>query len=177
MDLNSTLVASNSSTTVSTIAASEVSRDWFVFILYLITTILAVVGNIFVCLVVYNKKNLRSTTYSLVVSMAISDVIGGLVIPMQWIFCSTYLLDKGWAAERVCGISKTLQFLSYYVSTFSMTAIAIDRYLLICKPLSKRMSATLPIVITWGLGAILISHTFVALRITEFFAPEVRIIF
>lgn len=146
-------------------------RDWFVLTLYLITAVVAIFGNLFVCLVVQNKKNLRSTTYKLLVNMAISDIIGGLVIPSQWLFCWTYLLDSGPTAQRFCGLSKSAQILSYYASTLTMTVIAVERYRLICQPLSAKMSPTLPIAVIWLLGSLFTSTTFFSMRVSEYFSP------
>ena len=116
MNNSSTFITSNTSilgvnmrnTSISSISSYEVTRDSIVLFLYLITAVLAIIGNVFVCLVVYKKANLRSTTYKLVVNMAVSDIIGGLSIPLQWLFCATFLLDKGVFAQRVCGTLKSI---------------------------------------------------------------------
>ena len=57
--------------------------------------------------------------------MAVSDLISALVIPLQWIFCSTTILDEN---ERFCGSFKSLQVVSYFISTFTFSLVAIDRY-------------------------------------------------
>jgi hypothetical protein len=167
MTLNSSLETGTS----LSLSSNEEARDWIVLFLYLITTIAAIVGNIFVCLVIYNKKNLRSTTYILILNMAISDIIGGLVIPGQWLFCSYYILEMGVIGHRVCGIFKSAQILSYYASTFTMTAIAIDRYRLVCHPMSKRMRPLIPILLIWFLGIIFVLTTFFSMRVSEYFSP------
>ncbi|CAG2109880.1 unnamed protein product [Medioppia subpectinata] len=169
--INATNVTIGNNTIADDTAYEDDSRDWIVLVLYLITSILAIVGNAFICVVVYRKKHFRSTTYKLIVNMAVSDIIGGIVIPGQWLFCSTYFLDNGVFAHRICGICKSLQILSYYVSTFTMTAIAIDRYRLICKPLAPRMGPLVPILITWLLGALFTSTTFFSMRVSEYFSP------
>ena len=178
MENNLTQIAINLTQNASNNSAisgpSEVGRDWFVLFLYLITSILAIIGNIFACLVVHKKKKMRSTTYTLIVNMAISDIIGGLVIPLQWIFCSTVLLNKGVVAHGFCLLFKSFQIYSYYVSTFSMTAIAIDRYQLICKLMSRRVSPNLFLIVIWSLGAVFTSTTFVSMRVSEYFTPDVR---
>ena len=156
---------------IASVSSYEVTRDWIVLLLYFITAIIAIFGNIFVCLVIYNNKKLRSTTYLLILNMAISDIIGGLVIPGQWLFCSTYILESGYFWQRMCGISKSMQYLSYYVSTFTMTAIAIDRNRLICKPLSSRLRPLTPILITWFLGIIFVLGTLYSLKVSEYFSP------
>ena len=149
----------------------EVTIDWIVLSLYFITAIIAIFGNIYVCLVIYYKKKLRSTTYMLVLNMAISDIMGGLTIPGQWLFCATVILETGGFAIHICGIWNSMQIISYYVSTFTMTAIAFDRYRHICMPLSNRMRPRILIMITWGLGILFVLPTFFALRINEYFSP------
>jgi hypothetical protein len=154
------------------LTSNEEVRDWIVLFLYLITFIVAIVGNIFICLVIYNKKNLRSTTYMLILNMAISDIIGGLVIPGQWFFCSYWFFSEtGAIGDRICGIFKSAQILSYYASTFTMTAIAIDRYRLICNPLSNRMRPLIPFLVIWSLGILFVSTTFFSMRVSEYFSP------
>ncbi|XP_054168920.1 G-protein coupled receptor 83-like [Oppia nitens] len=177
MASNETLNSSSSTTNgvltsdLLTYTTSDEIRDWIILSMYFLTFLLALIGNIFICLVIYNKKKLRSTTYKLIVNMAISDIIGGIVIPGQWLFCSTYLLDNGSFNHRLCGLSKSLQILSYYVSTYSMTVIAIDRYRLICRPLAPRMQPLIPILSTWILGAVFTATTFFSMRVSEYFSP------
>ncbi|XP_054168925.1 G-protein coupled receptor 83-like [Oppia nitens] len=168
---------SSSSTTIDvltsniTFTTSDEIKDWIGLSLDFLTFLLAFIGNIFICLVVYNKKKLRSTTYILIVNIAISDLIGGIVIPSQWLFCSTYMLDMGTGSQRVCILVRSLQILSYYVSTFSMTVIAIDRYRLICKPSVARMKPLIPVLITWILGSIFSTTTLYSIRVSEYFSP------
>ena len=170
--MNSSLVKSEMKNISNTsINSFDVMRDWIILSLYFITAIIAIIGNIYVCLVIYCKKKMRSTTYMLVLNMAISDIMGGLVIPGQWLFCATVILDTGGFAIRICGLWKSMQILSFYVSTFTMTAIAFDRYRCICKPSSNRMRPRILIMITWGLGLLFVSSTLFSVRIFEYFSP------
>ncbi|XP_054168921.1 RYamide receptor-like [Oppia nitens] len=176
MASNETLNSSSSATidvltSSITYTTSDEIRDWIILSMYFLTFLLALIGNIFICLVVYNKIKLRSTTYTLIVNMAISDIIGGIVIPGQWLFCSTYMLDMGTGSQRVCSLVKSSQTLSYYVSTFSMTVIAIDRYRLICRPLLPRMQPLKPIVSIWIAGTVFTATTLYSLRVSEYFSP------
>lgn len=92
--------------------------------LYALTTVVSIFGNSVVCYVAFRLRS-HSKTYLLLGNMAISDLISGLVIPLQWVFCSTAILDKN---ERTCSIFKSLQVVSYFISTFTMALIAIDRF-------------------------------------------------
>lgn len=149
-------------------------RDTLILFLYMITAITAMLGNIFVCVTIFRKKRLNSTTYVLIFNMAVSDILGGFVIPAQWLFCSTALLDTGIFFQSVCGLMKNLQILSYYVSSLTMTAIAYDRYMLVCRPMNggKRLDVRYLLVLVWILGCIFISQNFATLRVSEYFSPS-----
>ena len=161
----------NINISIPSLTSYEITRDWIVLTLYFIIAITAIFGNIYVCLVIYNKRKLRSTTYMLVLNMAISDIMGGLTIPGQWLFCATVILETGGFAIRICGLWNSLQILFYYVSTFTMTAIAFDRFRHICKPLSNRMRQRILIMIPWSLGILFVSSTLFSVRIFEYFSP------
>ena len=146
-------------------------RDIWLLGLYLLTAIVAMVGNIFVCVTIYRKRRLRSTTYVLIFNMAVSDVLGGFVIPAQWLLCSTCSLNSGPLTTSACGVMKQLQVLSYYVSSLTMVAIAYDRYRLVCKPMAGRVNVACLVTLVWVLGLMCISLTFVSLRVSEYFSP------
>lgn len=50
-------------------------RDMFLLILYLITAIFAIIGNLFVCATIRKKRRLNSATYVLIFNMAVSDIL------------------------------------------------------------------------------------------------------
>lgn len=97
---------------------------------------------------------------------------GGLVIPAQWLLCSSVLLNTGVLCQSLCGLMKTLQILSYYVSSLTMTAIAYDRYRLVCHPSLRRVNVTLLVGLVWLLGVLFISQNVVTLRVSEYFSPD-----
>ena len=173
----SELVSSSSSSSSESVPYSH--RDAFILFLYLLTAVTAILGNVFVCATIYRKKRLTSTTYVLIFNMAISDILGGLVIPGQWLFCSTVLLDTGIFFQSACGLGKTFQILSYYVSSLTMTAIAYDRYMLVCRPIggtgsgaNRRIDVRILLAVVWALGLIFISQNFATLRVSEYFSPS-----
>ncbi len=175
----SELVSSSSSSSSSSESVPYSHRDAFILFLYLLTAVTAILGNVFVCVTIYRKKRLTSTTYVLIFNMAISDILGGLVIPGQWLFCSTALLDTGMFFQSACGLGKTFQILSYYVSSLTMTAIAYDRYMLVCRPIggtgsgaNRRIDVRILLAVVWALGLIFISQNFATLRVSEYFSPS-----
>lgn len=146
-------------------------RDLFILFLYLITSIVSIVGNVFVCATIIRKKNLKSTTYKLIFSMSLSDIAGGVVIPAQWLLCSTLFLDYSSVNIILCMMMKTTQMLSYYVSSLTMAAIAYDRYRLVCKPLSDPLKARFMLIFVWCVGLIFIGGNYFTMKISEFFSP------
>lgn len=157
--------------TVNSTIASNSLRDTWLLALYLVTAIIAVLGNLFVCVTIYRKKRLNSTTYILIFNVAVSDVLGGVVIPAQWLACSTWSLDSGLLGTTSCGFLKQLQILSYYVSSLTMAAIAYDRYKLVCRPMAPRVKVVWLWVSVWGLGLAFISLMSVINRVSEYFSP------
>ncbi len=69
--------------------------------------------------------------------MAISDILCALTIPVQWILCSKQFLNYSNDSEIFCVINKFLQILSFYVSSLTFTAIAIDRFIVIHFPFKR----------------------------------------
>ena len=146
-----------------------------VLILYAITCAVALIGNFLVCQIIFTSRKLKTTTYILIANLAISDILGAISIPSQWLFCSTYILDHFAYGERVCGAMKSIQVQSYYVSTLTMTVIAIDRYQLIATPMKSRMKPKIPIVIIWIIASSFTATTIISMRVSEFFTPHALI--
>src|SRR6266487_2361981 len=101
--------------------SDRIVRDIFIIVLYLITTVTALFGNLLVCKVIFSqhRERKRTTTNILIGNMAISDIVGALTIPGQWLFCSKQLLDgqNPLFYEIICATIKSFQLLSFYVST------------------------------------------------------------
>lgn len=104
-------------------------RDYVALVLYYIVAILAIIGNSFVLYVIVKSPRLKTTTFLVLANLAFVDCLGGVSILLQFIFCHHNLLQNGEPFLRLCGLTKSLQILSYYVSAYSMLFIALDRYL------------------------------------------------
>ncbi len=144
-------------------------QDISILVLYFITTVLSLFGNIIVCYVSFRRR-ITTTTYILIGNLALSDILGAITIPGQWLFCSYYMIEE-WG-DRSCGLLKSTQILSYYISTFTMTVIAFDRYRIVYYPLSQRMNPWLPICLIWSISGLCILPTMVSMRISEYFTPN-----
>lgn len=164
----------NETDPVLEITSSYSGRDIFLLVLYLLTSITAVIGNVFVCLTIYRKRRLTtSTTYALIFNMAASDVVGGLVIPGQWIACSSWSLNGSTVfGVAACGVLKQLQILSYYISSLTMVAISYDRFCLVCRPMSARPGTAILLTVVWVFGLLFISSMSIIVRVSEYFSLD-----
>lgn len=148
-------------------------RDYFVLVLYFLTAMIGMFGNWFVCWVIWKNPKLRSTTYYLLFNMAISDFLAGFVILAQWLFCQHHLLEWFDHFHSVCGLAKILQVISYYLSTYSMLFVAIDRYLLVCHPATRGLHQKwIPIALSWLAGILFSSTAWTSLRVFTYFGPN-----
>ena len=165
----------HSTTTASPMSSKgddEAFFDYFIIVLYFFTSVIAMLGNSFVCYVIYRTPKFNSTTFTLLLNMAVSDLFSGLVIMLQWIFCSYYLIET--YSPRLCVLNKSFQIMSYYISTYSMMFIAIDRYMLIKHPHTKglKLNKYFACCLTWLVGGFFSSTTLFNMRINEYFGPK-----
>lgn len=108
----------------------------------IILIILSVSGNLLVCIAFVIQPRLRRVIYYPVLSLAIADVMCGMVA------MPSYLAKKhvfgGRKEQIVCDISRFSYFLTEYASVFSLTIISVDRALAIIRPLTYKTTVTSP---------------------------------
>lgn len=162
-----------SNNTVTPATSSALVQDSFVLFLYVITGILAVLGNGFVLVVILQNRtrHFSSVTYKLIANMAWSDLIAGLVIFAQFGFCSTAALSCGAAMEFMCLLIKLIQIVTYFVSTYTMAAIAYDRLHMMKSPFAPKQKSRWYIAISWIIGIMYITICTFNVRVSEFFTP------
>ncbi|XP_051915202.1 cholecystokinin receptor-like [Hippocampus zosterae] len=105
-------------------------------VLYTLIFLLSVFGNLLIIVVLLLNKRMRTVTNSFLLSLAISDL-------MMAIFCMPFTLIPNILKDFIFGAAmcKTVAYfmgLSVSISTFSLVAIAIERYSAICNPLKSR---------------------------------------
>ncbi|GAA6216170.1 adenosine receptor A1-like [Lates japonicus] len=122
----------------------------------LIIAMLAITGNFLVCLAVTRNKKLRTVTNYFLLSLAVADILVGLVaIP-----CAV-LTDLGQPRHNLplCLVLLSILMVLTQSSILSLLAVAAERYMAILLPFQyQRMmsprNAQLALLVTWGLGAI-----------------------
>ncbi|XP_022097699.1 probable G-protein coupled receptor 83 [Acanthaster planci] len=121
--------------------------------LYAMITIMSLLGNSLVCLVVVRNKRLRSVTNFFLANQALSDM---LMTVLNIPFIAFNHLVGSWPfGSLMCHLADYLGMSSVYVSTFMLTAIALDRHSVIVHPLRPRITMRTAIaiaVLIWALA-------------------------
>ncbi|NWZ31044.1 CCKAR protein, partial [Asarcornis scutulata] len=127
-------------------------------LLYALIFVLSICGNALVVAVLLLNRRLRTVTNSFLLSLALSDLMLALCcMPFTLVpnLMGTFIFG-----EAVCKLMAYLMGVSVSVSTFSLVAIAIERYSAICNPLQSRVWQTRShacrvIASTWLFSALL----------------------
>ncbi|MCI4378335.1 hypothetical protein PGIGA_G00214700 [Pangasianodon gigas] len=129
-------------------------------LLYSLIFLLSVFGNLLIIVVLVVNKRMRTVTNSFLLSLAVSDL-------MMAVFCMPFtfipnLLEDFIFGAAMCKIVAYLMGISVSISTFSLVAIAIERYSAICNPLKSRAWQTRShaykvIAMTWALSFLIMT--------------------
>ena len=126
---------------------------WAVVLGWLLTCII-VFGNGLVIFLIVTKPNLRTTTNSFVLSLALADFCVGVVYFPRRFVCS---INDPSCADGVVKIGFSLAGLFIYASVTNLCVLTLDRYLAIVKPLryatfmTKKRVALL-IAVAWSVA-------------------------
>ena len=134
-------------------------------------------GNLLVVSVAIRQPKLRTPRNTFIINLAVSDLLLCLVTtPLTLIEIVNDHWPLGDSAVS-CKVTGGLQAVSVFVSTISITAIALDRYQLIVYPtkdLLKRIGAAAALFSIWFLGFLLASPIFMVrtLEHHDLFTPK-----
>lgn len=126
----------------------------FVYTMYAIVFVLAVLGNGVVCYIIVSSSRMRTVRNYFIMNLAVSDI-------MFIIFCvpaSSYeYLNQSFPFPAfLCPTFGFAQSTSVLVSTYTLAAISVDRYMAIMWPLRPRLTkrfAVATILFGWALSA------------------------
>ncbi|XP_020387390.1 G-protein coupled receptor 83-like [Rhincodon typus] len=105
---------------------------------YSIIIVISLFGNILVCQVVVKNKRMHSATSLFIVNLAGADI---MITLLNTPFTLVRFVNSTWVfGQGMCHISRFAQYCSLYVSTLTLTAIAVDRHQAIMHPLKPRVS-------------------------------------
>ncbi|KAH7700014.1 Protein NPR-9 [Aphelenchoides avenae] len=108
---------------------------FFLGIIFLVITVIGLIGNTTVLIVIAANKQMHDSTNILICNLAIADLL-------FLIFCApltAYAYVYSWNfSETICYVTVTLQYVTCYVSVWSLMLLALDRYLSITSPGKSR---------------------------------------
>ncbi|KAL6444046.1 hypothetical protein ACFW04_001768 [Cataglyphis niger] len=124
---------------------------------YIIIFVLGIFGNVLVVFVVGRNRQMHTVTNLFIANLALSDVLlCVLAVP----FTPLYTFLGGWVfGETLCHLVPYAQGVSVYISTLTLTSIAVDRFLVIIYPFHPRMKIEICL-------AIIVSIWVIALVVT-----------
>ena len=113
---------------------------------------LGLIGNLLVFVAVSISKKLHTTTNVFVVCLAVTDFLTSLILPLQGL---GVLSGREWPLpDWTCTFVSFITLLSNPMSILTLTAIAINRYILITKPKDRYLRIYTYTNITWMLVCI-----------------------
>ncbi|XP_051500917.1 trace amine-associated receptor 11 [Myxocyprinus asiaticus] len=149
------------------------------YLLFAITIILIVCGNLLVIFTISCFQQLHTPTNYLIISMAIADLLlGGFVMPPSMVRS----LETCWYfGDFFCKFHSSTDFTLCNASVLHLTFISIDRYYAVCQPLqyynkiTTRVSIAM-IVASWSFSALFgFGITFSGLKIENEQTEEGRV--
>ncbi|KAK5647245.1 hypothetical protein RI129_002137 [Pyrocoelia pectoralis] len=127
-------------------------KKYDVILLYVPVFLLALTANILVIAVVIKYHYMRSVTNYFLVNLSVADLLVTMVcMPIAAWDAYTMLWNFG---EITCKIAKYLQGVSVASSVFTITAMAVDRYLAITQPFGfcrwfNKKTTIIVIIVLW----------------------------
>lgn len=122
--------------------------SWYMYA-RLTVSIISITGNGFVIWLITTKSKLHNTTNWFILSLAVSDLMVGLFVTPLHIACKKL---------ETCGVylKSVFEELFLYESIFNLSAMTVDRYLVIVYPLKyarymTTAGAVKTIAISWGI--------------------------
>ncbi|XP_071128881.1 QRFP-like peptide receptor [Mytilus edulis] len=135
--------------TMTGMALSPEAAGIFI-VLYSITTLLAIVGNILAIVVFTKGRKCRTDLRPFLLNLAVADLIMAIFcIPFTFV---TRLLQRWVFSPPMCPIVLFLQLTAVTASVFTNTAIGIDRFYAVAFPLKSRIISqrhTIMIAVIW----------------------------
>ena len=106
-------------------------------LLYGLIFALGTVGNVLVAYVILKNRSMQNPTNIFIANLAVSDV---LMCCFSVPFTPIQSFTGKWLFGRVlCTLFPVSQGLSVYISTLTMTIIALDRFVVVCFPYRQRL--------------------------------------
>ncbi|ESO87583.1 hypothetical protein LOTGIDRAFT_127723 [Lottia gigantea] len=129
------------------------THEWIYCVIFILVFIFGVTGNSLVCFAVWRNVHLRTTTNLFLVNLAVADLLV-LILCLPPTFAQTFW-ETWFLGDVMCKIVEFYQSVSVIVSVFTLTAISVERWFAICRPMSfkeKRKHVIITIGVIWLVG-------------------------
>ncbi|XP_069124696.1 RYamide receptor-like [Argopecten irradians] len=149
--LNSSLPTDSRSTIGHTPLQVPVYLQAILITMYSAIIILSVGGNLTVCFIVFRARRMRTVMNFFIVSLAMSDLLMAILC-IPFTFVANLVLNYWPFGDLLCPIVTFLQSVTVFLSSFTLVAISMDRYIAIIYPLRQKMSkkqAFIVIALIW----------------------------
>lgn len=148
VDLNADVNATNATATPFQI--SEYVQV-LIIVMYTVVTVIAIGGNGIVCYLVYAYKRMHTVPNYFIVNLAISDIIMALFC-IPFTFVANLILNYWPFGETMCPVVLYIQVVAVFLSSYTLVAMSIDRYIVIVHPFRPRITVkqtVLTILVIW----------------------------
>ncbi|KFO31280.1 orexin receptor type 2 isoform X1 [Fukomys damarensis] len=130
--------------------------EWVLIAGYIIVFVVALVGNVLVCVAVWKNHHMRTVTNYFIVNLSLADVLVTITcLPATLVVDIT---ETWFFGQSLCKVIPYLQTVSVSVSVLTLSCIALDRWYAICHPLmfkSTAKRARNSIVVIWIVSCII----------------------
>uniref|UniRef100_A0A8C3XHY9 Orexin receptor type 2 n=1 Tax=Cyanoderma ruficeps TaxID=181631 RepID=A0A8C3XHY9_9PASS len=130
--------------------------EWALISGYIVVFIVALIGNVLVCLAVWKNHHMRTVTNYFIVNLSLADILVTITcLPATLVVDIT---ETWFFGQTLCKVIPYLQTVSVSVSVLTLSCIALDRWYAICHPLmfkSTAKRARNSIIIIWILSCII----------------------
>ncbi|XP_037071289.1 cholecystokinin receptor type A-like [Pollicipes pollicipes] len=129
-----------------------------VVITHSVTFLIGVVGNLLVVFVMAGDRKSRTATNLFLVSLSLADLLLLIVCaPLETLHYFVIQWDAGGA---VCKMAKYAEILSAVASVLNLTAVSLERYIVIVYPMRSRSLCTMSnckkaVVVVWSVSLVL----------------------
>ncbi|XP_069092874.1 orexin receptor type 2 [Pleurodeles waltl] len=146
--------------------------EWVLIAGYITVFIVALLGNILVCVAVWKNHHMRTVTNYFIVNLSLADVLVTITcLPATLVVDIT---ETWFFGKTLCKVVPYLQTVSVSVSVLTLSCIALDRWYAICHPLmfkSTAKRARNSIVIIWIVSCVIMIPQAIVMECSSMF-PE-----
>ncbi|XP_023323264.1 neuropeptide F receptor [Eurytemora carolleeae] len=154
-------------------------QPWVIFflILYILTALASIIGNIMVVLAVYRTPSLQTEGNFYMVSLAVSDcLLVSVAAPatLTQLFISSWPFQADWIGSGLCVMTGFFPVFLSFMSTFSIICISLDRHRLIVhssNKASKHMRMKIAVGLCWILAFLFASPLLKAMQVLTHSIP------